>query len=47
VVALGAVVVTLSLVTVAPAGIPIIAAAAVAIFAGLIPDRSSRGTDGP
>lgn len=42
-VALGAVIVTLSLLTLAPAGIPIIAAAAVAILAGAIPDR--RPTD--
>lgn len=41
-VALGAVIVTLSLVTVTPAGIPIIAAAAVAIFAGLTPVRSRQ-----
>ena len=45
-VALGAVVVALSLVTVVPAGIPIIAAAAVAVVAGLIPDRSHRGGEG-
>jgi 4-azaleucine resistance transporter AzlC len=44
-VALGAVIVTLSLVTVVPAGIPIIAAAAVAILAGLTPDRSRRETE--
>jgi 4-azaleucine resistance transporter AzlC len=37
--ALAAVAVTLSLVTVAPAGVPIIAAAAVAIVAGLLPGR--------
>jgi predicted branched-subunit amino acid permease len=43
-VALGAVVVTLSLVTVVPAGIPILAAAAVAILAGLLPDRRRRKT---
>jgi 4-azaleucine resistance transporter AzlC len=41
-VALGAVIVTLSLVTVVPAGIPIIAAAAVAVVAGLTPDPSHR-----
>jgi len=43
-VALGAGIVTLSLVTVVPAGIPIIAAAAVAILAGLIPVRSRHET---
>ena len=43
-VALGAVIVTLSLVTVVPAGIPILAAAAVAILAGLLPDRRRRKT---
>ncbi|HWD84121.1 MAG TPA: AzlC family ABC transporter permease [Solirubrobacteraceae bacterium] len=41
-VALGAVIVTLSLVTAVPAGVPIIAAAAVAIFAGLLPSAASR-----
>jgi len=43
-VALGAVIVTLSLITVVPAGIPIVAAAAVAILAGLIPGRSREET---
>jgi branched chain amino acid efflux pump len=38
-VALGAVAVTLSLITIAPAGVPIIAAAAVAVLAGLLPGR--------
>jgi 4-azaleucine resistance transporter AzlC len=38
-VALGAIVVALSLVTLVPAGVPIIAAAGVAIAAGLLPDR--------
>jgi branched chain amino acid efflux pump len=37
-VALGAVAIALSLVTVAPAGLPIVAAAAVPIACGLIPD---------
>ena len=37
-VALAAVAVTLSLITVAPAGVPIIAAAAVAVLAGLLPE---------
>jgi 4-azaleucine resistance transporter AzlC len=41
-VALGAVIVTLSLVTVVPGGIPIVAAAVVAVLAGLTPDRSRR-----
>jgi predicted branched-subunit amino acid permease len=44
IVALGAVIVTLSLITVVPAGIPIIAAAAVAIVAGLFPVRSRQET---
>ena len=44
-VALGTVIVTLSLVTVVPAGIPIIAAAAVAILAGLTPHRSRHETE--
>jgi branched chain amino acid efflux pump len=39
-VAVGAVVVSLALVTIAPAGVPIIAAAAVAIAAGLMPERT-------
>jgi 4-azaleucine resistance transporter AzlC len=44
-VAVGAVVVTLSLITIAPAGVPIIAAAAVAVVAGLAPvPRRGRGT---
>jgi 4-azaleucine resistance transporter AzlC len=38
-VALAAVVVSLALVTITPAGVPIMAAAAVAIAAGLMPDR--------
>jgi 4-azaleucine resistance transporter AzlC len=43
-VAVGAVVVTLSLITIAPAGVPIIAAAAVAVVAGLAPvPRRGRG----
>lgn len=41
-VALGAVVVALALVTVVPAGVPIIAAAAVAILAGVLPGRPRR-----
>ncbi len=41
-VALGAVVVTLSLITIAPAGVPIIAAAGVAVVAGLLPARGRR-----
>jgi 4-azaleucine resistance transporter AzlC len=41
-VALGAVVVALALVTIAPAGVPIIAAAGVAIGAGLLPVRRTR-----
>jgi 4-azaleucine resistance transporter AzlC len=44
-VALGAVMLTLSLITFVPAGIPIIAAAAVAILAGLTPDRSREETE--
>ncbi|HET6871075.1 MAG TPA: AzlC family ABC transporter permease [Solirubrobacteraceae bacterium] len=47
IVALCAVIVTLSLVTVVPAGIPIIAAAAVAILAGLTPVRSRQETEEP
>jgi predicted branched-subunit amino acid permease len=39
-VALAAVVVTLSLVTITPAGLPIIAAAGTAVVAGLLPDRA-------
>lgn len=47
-VALGAAVVALALVTIAPAGVPIIAAAAVAIGAGLMPQRSrSEGGEPP
>jgi 4-azaleucine resistance transporter AzlC len=38
-VAFGAVVVTLSLVTITPAGVPVIAAAGVAVVAGLLPTR--------
>jgi 4-azaleucine resistance transporter AzlC len=41
-VALGAVVVALALVTVTPAGVPIIAAAGVAIAAGLVPELKAR-----
>ena len=44
-VAFGAVVVALSLVTIAPPGVPIIAAAAVAVAAGLIPKRSPEGAE--
>ena len=44
-VALGAVVIALSLVTVVPAGVPIVAAAAVAIVAALIPDRPRERTE--
>lgn len=43
VVALGAVAVTLALVTVTPAGVPIIAAAGVAVAVGLMPERSHAG----
>lgn len=46
VVALGAAVVALALVPVAPAGIPIIAGAAVAIVAGMLPAGRSAGSDG-
>ncbi len=42
-VAVGAVVVSLALVTIAPAGVPIMAAAAVAIAAGLMPDQTRGG----
>jgi 4-azaleucine resistance transporter AzlC len=42
-VALGAVVVALALVTITPAGVPIIAAAGVAIAAGLTPSANQRG----
>ncbi|HWD64530.1 MAG TPA: AzlC family ABC transporter permease [Solirubrobacteraceae bacterium] len=41
-VALGAVLLTLSLVTLVPAGVPIIAAAGVAILAGLLPSRTAE-----
>jgi 4-azaleucine resistance transporter AzlC len=41
-VAIGAVAISLSLVTVAPAGLPIIAAAAVAVAAGLVPGHRRR-----
>jgi 4-azaleucine resistance transporter AzlC len=44
-VALGAVAVTLSLVTAVPAGVPILAAAAVAVVAGLLPERNGRKTE--
>lgn len=44
IVALGAAIVTLSLITGVPAGIPIIAAAAVAVLAGLIPVWSRQET---
>jgi 4-azaleucine resistance transporter AzlC len=44
-VALGAVAVSLALITVVPAGVPIIAAAAVAIVAGLLPSRSRHQTE--
>ena len=46
-VALGAVIVSLSLVTVVPAGIPIIAAAAVAILVGLMPDQRRQEREEP
>lgn len=45
-VAIGAVVVALALVTITPAGVPIIAAAAVAIVAGLLPARSAPPAGG-
>jgi 4-azaleucine resistance transporter AzlC len=50
-VAMAAVVVTLSLVTITPAGVPIIAAAGAAVVAGLLPDRAhsndlARDTEG-
>jgi branched chain amino acid efflux pump len=45
-VALGAAVVVLGLIPLAPAGLPIIAAAAVAIFAGLLPARRRHETEG-
>jgi 4-azaleucine resistance transporter AzlC len=44
-VALGAVIVSLLLVTVVPAGIPILAAATVAVLAGLLPDGRRRKTE--
>ncbi len=43
VVAVGAVAVTLALVTLTPAGVPIIAAAGVAVAVGLMPERSRAG----
>ncbi len=43
-VALGAIVIALSLVTLVPAGVPIVAAAGVAIAAGLVPDRPQPGS---
>ena len=46
-VALGAAVVALALVTLVPAGVPVIAAAGVAIAAGLIPDRSRGRREEP
>jgi predicted branched-subunit amino acid permease len=45
-VALGAAVVALGLIPLAPAGLPIIAAAAVAILAGLLPARRRDETEG-
>jgi 4-azaleucine resistance transporter AzlC len=45
-VALGAAVVALALIPLAPAGLPIIAAAAVAILAGLLPTRRRHETEG-
>jgi 4-azaleucine resistance transporter AzlC len=45
-VALGAAVVVLGLIPLAPAGLPIIAAAAVAILAGLLPARRPSETEG-
>lgn len=45
-VGIGAVIVTLSLITLVPAGIPIIAAAAVAIVAGLLPSERRRHREG-
>jgi 4-azaleucine resistance transporter AzlC len=45
-VALAAVTVTLSLVTLTPAGVPTIAAGAVAVVAGLLPDRRRAGGAG-
>jgi predicted branched-subunit amino acid permease len=44
-VALGAAVVALGLIPLAPAGVPIIAAAAVAILAGLLPARRRHETE--
>jgi 4-azaleucine resistance transporter AzlC len=46
IVAIGAVVVTLALVTFTPAGVPIIAAAGVAVLAGLKPERGQPGEGG-
>jgi hypothetical protein len=45
-VALGAAVVALVLVPLVPAGLPIVAAAGVAILAGLLPDRRREGGEG-
>lgn len=45
VVALGAVVVALALVTITPSGVPIIAAAGVAVAAGLLPARDAARAD--
>jgi len=45
-VALGAAVVVLGLIPLAPAGLPVIAAAAVAILAGLLPARRRHETEG-
>jgi len=47
VVAIGAVAVALALVTITPAGVPIIAAAGVAIAAGLLPEHGGRGEEDP
>jgi 4-azaleucine resistance transporter AzlC len=44
--ALGAVVVTLGLIPVVPSGVPIVAAAGVAIAAGLLPTAPRRGPEG-
>ena len=46
VVAVTAVIAALSLVTVAPPGVPILAAASIAIVAGLIPARQQHGREG-
>ena len=45
-VALGTAVVVVGLIPLAPAGLPIIAAAAIAIFAGLLPTRRRQETEG-